>query len=59
MIDFPPGEMRTRDFPVSRFPSDVRTNAPLRVPTKERTELMLRPSRTATDAGSPRGGCRE
>ena len=40
VIDLPAGEMRAADFPVSRLPSDVRTNAPLRVPTRTRTPLM-------------------
>ena len=36
MIDFPTAEMRPLDLP-----SEVRTNAPLRVPTSSRTELIF------------------
>ncbi len=34
VINFPAGKMRPVDLPLSRLPSDVRTNAPFRVPTR-------------------------
>ena len=41
VVHLPAGEMRAGDVPLLRLPSDVRTNAPFRVPTRTRTLLIL------------------
>ena len=52
VVDLPAGEVRPADLPRARRPSEVRMNAPLRVPTSTRTPLITSPPTLETTGSS-------